>query len=278
MRIHHLNCGCMCPLGGRLFDGRSRGPYAHIVCHCLLIESPDGLVLVDTGFSPSDFRQPEERLTALFTETNNIVFDRRYTAIGAIEELGYRASDVRHVVLTHLDFDHAGGLVDFPQARVHLTFRERWTAARARGPIDGRRYRPAQWAGVEDWRAYNAEGEPWMGFPAVRALEGLPPEILMISLPGHTLGHAGVAVASDQGWLLHAGDAYFFHGEIHGPRRRCPPGLRVYQSLMEQDRRLRQENQRRLRALANDPAAGVRIVCSHDSGELPPHQRPPGVD
>lgn len=268
----------MCPLGGRLFDGRSRSVYAHIVCHCLAIESDAGLVLVDTGFGPQDFRHPVERLSALFTEVNNVVFDRRYTAIGALEALGFRASDVRHIILTHLDFDHAGGLSDFPDATVHLTFRERWTAERARGPRDSRRYRPAQWAGMADWRTYNADGEAWMGFPAVRDLQGLPPDILMIALPGHTLGHAGVAVRGDDGWLLHAGDAYFHHEEIHGPERRCPPGYRAYQTMMEQDRRMRLANQDRLRALAASPSAGVRIICSHDSGELPPHLRPPGVD
>ncbi len=81
MRIHHLNCGCMCPLGGRLFDGRSRGVYAHIVCHCLAVETDAGLVLVDTGFGPRDFRNPVERLSGLFVEMNNIVFDRRYTVV-----------------------------------------------------------------------------------------------------------------------------------------------------------------------------------------------------
>jgi len=34
------------------------------------------------------------------------------------------ASDVRHIVLTHLGFDHAGGLDDFPAATVHLLRQE----------------------------------------------------------------------------------------------------------------------------------------------------------
>lgn len=49
MRIHHLNCGTDCPFGGALFDGRSKGLTGHLVCHCLLIETNEGLVLVDTG-------------------------------------------------------------------------------------------------------------------------------------------------------------------------------------------------------------------------------------
>lgn len=39
MKVHHLNCGCMCPVGGAIFDGFSKGIYAHLVCHCLLIET-----------------------------------------------------------------------------------------------------------------------------------------------------------------------------------------------------------------------------------------------
>ena len=43
------------PLGGALFDGRSRGPRGEIVGHCLLIETDaHGLVLVDTGFGLKD--------------------------------------------------------------------------------------------------------------------------------------------------------------------------------------------------------------------------------
>ncbi|MFD0510570.1 MBL fold metallo-hydrolase [Streptomyces aureus] len=35
--------------------------------------------------------------------------------------LGYAVDDVRHIVLTHLDLDHAGGLPDFPRARFTST-------------------------------------------------------------------------------------------------------------------------------------------------------------
>lgn len=267
MQIHHLNCGCMCPIGGRLFDGVSRGLTAHLVCHCLLIETNQGLVLIDTGFGLRDVEAPYARLSPFFIHFNNIQFDRKYTAIAQIENLGFSPRDVRHIVLTHLDFDHAGGLEDFPNATVHVMQSEINTARDRHGFIASRRYRPRQWDEVQHWQTYAAGGEPWFGFEAVRDLAGLPPEILLIPLVGHTWGHAGIAIQTSTGWLLHAGDAYFYRHEMDASPR-CTAGMKAYQWMMEVDREARLFNQERLRNLASDRAHNVRLFCSHDPVEL----------
>lgn len=267
MRIHHLNCGCMCPVGGALFDGFSRSLTSHLVCHCLLIETNQGLVLVDTGFGLRDIQAPYNRLSPFFILFNNIQFDRKYSAIDQIERLGFSAQDVRHIVLTHLDFDHAGGLEDFPNATVHVMQSEMETADDRKGFIQHRRYRPEQWDEVKSWKFYSGGGEPWFGFEAVRDLEGLPPEILLIPLVGHTRGHAGVAIETSEGWLLHAGDAYFYRDEMK-PDYHCTPGLKAYQWMMEVDRRARLLNQDRLRKLALNHHNDVSLFCSHDAIEF----------
>lgn len=274
MRIHHLNCGTDCPLGGALFDGRSRGPIGQLVCHCLLIETEaNGLVLVDTGFGLRDVahphRRPEPRIPLAWRAMLNIRLREQETAIRQIEALGYTARDVRHIVLTHLDFDHAGGLEDFPHATVHVMAREYDDATGPHcGIVARNRWRSPQWDGVDRWRRYTASGESWFGFDAVRDLAGLPPEILMVPLPGHTWGHAGVAVRQPDGhWLLHAGDAYFYRGEMRSARRHCTPGLRAYQRLMEVDATARMNNQTRLRALSIKQRGSVTIACAHDPVE-----------
>ena len=134
---------------------------------------------------------------------------------------------------------------------------ERHAAERKRrGFIAKRRYRPAQWDDVRDWSTYDSNGgEHWLGFDGVRQLDGLPPEILMVPMPGHTWGHTGVAVRSELGWVLNAGDAYFYRRELDPDRRRCTPGLRFYQIMMEVDRRQRLCNQDRLHQLKNDDLA-----------------------
>lgn len=270
MRIHHLNCGTDCPFAGRLMDGRSRGLQARLVCHCLLIETDaSGLVLVDTGYGLKDVRHPHPRTSRLMRRLLNIRFHESDTAVRQVEALGFSASDVRHIVLTHLDFDHAGGLEDFPQARVHLMAAELDAARALDGGVASRkRYRPMQFDAVRDWRLYRSQGEPWFGFGAVRELNGLPPEILMIPLAGHTWGHTGVAINGSDGWLLHAGDAYFHSDEMRRPDRRCPPGLRLYQNVMEVDRAARLGNQARLRDLSLDRTKGVAVISAHDAAEL----------
>ncbi len=131
------------------------------------------------------------------------------------------------------------------------------------------RYRPRQWDQVTAWHTYGPAGERWFGFDAVHALKGLPPEILMIPLPGHTLGQAGVAVRNSGGqWLLHAGDAYFYRGEVRGPRRRCTPGLRAYQMLMNTHGEQQLANQERVRRLSVERSGEVRVFCSHDPVEF----------
>jgi glyoxylase-like metal-dependent hydrolase (beta-lactamase superfamily II) len=190
LKIHHLNCGTDCPFGGALMDGRSRGPLAHLVCHCLLVETNDGLVLIDTGYGLKDVRKPFPRLSRPFAALLNIRLQ------------------------------------------------------------------------------YAPRGERWLGFDAVRDLEGLPPEILLVPLKGHTWGHTGVAVSAERGWLLHAGDAYFHADEMSSAEPRCPPGLRAYQTMMEVDRTARLMNQQRLRDLAANTAAEVEIICAHDASEF----------
>jgi glyoxylase-like metal-dependent hydrolase (beta-lactamase superfamily II) len=232
-------------------------------------------VLIDTGFGLRDVRHARQRLSRFFRTLNGIRLDEAETALRQIERLGFSAGDVRHIVLTHLDFDHAGGVEDFPGAAVHLLEAE-WQAATAgrHGFIATRRYRPAQWDAGIDWRRYRPGGEGWFGFDAARGLDGLPPEILLVPLPGHTPGHCGVAVRANGDWRLLAGDAYFDLREMQ-PNPRCTPGLRLYQRMMETDRTARLANQARLRALARAETGAIDLFCSHDATELLRHAAAP---
>ena len=108
-RVHHLNCGTL-----------HAPPNPPAACHCLLLEDPAGLALVDTGIGLHDVRDPVGRIGRQLIDLAGFQFHEEQTALRQVERRGYRAADVRHVVLTHCDPDHTGGLADFPHARVHL--------------------------------------------------------------------------------------------------------------------------------------------------------------
>lgn len=264
-RIHHLNCGTLCPLGERFVNGEgSLLGAGRIVCHVLLIELDGSLALVDTGFGVDDVRDPRKQLSLGFTVAMRPKLDVNDTAIQQVRALGFDPADVRDIIVTHLDVDHAGGLPDFPNATVHVFGREHETMLRP--PLRERiRYRigSAHWAHSPRWATYAVGGDAWFGFESVRVLPGSDAEILMIPLPGHSLGHTGIAIRRDDRWLLHCGDAYFHRDEMHRPPS-CPPTLRVFQNLVGANGKLRRQNQERLRELAGRHAGEVELICAHD--------------
>ncbi|MEV1121331.1 MBL fold metallo-hydrolase [Actinosynnema sp. NPDC049800] len=271
MKAHHLNCGTMRPFGGKLVSGE--GSYfraAELVCHVLLLETDDGLVLVDSGLGLDDVRRPDETLVRRWRSMARPALAEAETALRQVEALGFAASDVRDVVLTHLDFDHAGGLRDFPDARVHVSAEELAAATRpGRSGNDRMRYPDAQWAHGPKWTPHEATGETWFGFDGVREVR---PDVLLVPLFGHTHGHTGVAVRVGDRWLLHAGDSYFFHGEM-AAERHCPPALGYMQKRMQVLPELRVANQKRLRQLVRDHGDSVDVFSAHDATELRRHQR-----
>jgi glyoxylase-like metal-dependent hydrolase (beta-lactamase superfamily II) len=214
-----------------------------------------------------DVAAPRKRLNPVFLAMMKPELREENTAARQIEALGFDLRDVRHIVLSHLDFDHAGGLDDFPQATVHLLATEVAAAMAQETLLDRMRYRPEQWSTQSAWRTYPLrQGDAWHGFEHVRQLAGLPPEILLVPLAGHTLGHAGVAIELAERTLFYAADAYFFHAEMRAVPY-CTPGLRLYQRMMEKERDERLANQRRLRELVQ-ARADISVFCAHDVNEL----------
>lgn len=264
--IHHLSCGTMCPRGARMLTGEGGLlASARLICHCLLIEGADGLVLVDTGFGLDDIRNPRQ-LGRAFTTIVRPRVDAAEAAITRVRELGFDPGDVRHIITTHLDLDHAGGLPDFPEAEVHLLGLE-LEAALHPSLRDRPRYIAAHWAHGPRWVQHAAGGEQWQGFDSVRILPGSDAEILLIPLIGHSHGHTGVAVRDEDRWLLHCGDAFFHHGEIATPPH-CPPGLAAFAAFDQVDGAARRGNVERLRELAARSSDEVELICSHDPSYL----------
>ncbi|MFB4295415.1 MBL fold metallo-hydrolase [Actinomadura sp. NTSP31] len=259
MRVHHLDCARMLEIEPADGPDSPLKP-AHSVGHVLLVETDSsGLVLVDAGIGTGDIADPSGRLMDDWVEMTQPALDPATTAVAQIEALGLSPADVRHIAVTHLHRDHAGGLSDFPDAAVHLFEAER---------ADGGKT-PAQLAHGPKWVTYESgPGEHWNGFDGVQALDGVAEDILLIPLHGHTPGHAGVAVRDGDRWLLHAGDAYMYHGEVDRPEPVAHPLMELVQTSGEADREQRLAGVARLRELALDPSGGVEVFSAHDPWEL----------
>ena len=239
-----------------------------MVAHCLLVEAPSaGLVLVETGLGLDDVSDAPRRLGRAFTTIVRPGTDRARTAVEQVRSLGFDPADVRHIIVTHLDLDHAGGLGDFPDATVHVHGDE---LAASRRPLlrERSRYRANQWAHGPNWATFGSGGEEWYGFPAVRDLVGLPPQILAIPLPGHSRGHSAVAVESDRGWLLHCGDAYFHESTVDSSRAPAGPMLRLFENAVALDRARVRDNHRRLAELHARAGGEIGIFSAHDPAEF----------
>lgn len=129
LRCHTLEGGLQRLDGGAMFgvvprplwekaiapDERHRIPLA---MRCLLVEHPDGLVLIDTalgGKEDAKFKDiygiANESRSPRSTggETGEAAGSMRTQLDDALDEAGFTAGDIRWVINTHLHFDHAGG-------------------------------------------------------------------------------------------------------------------------------------------------------------------------
>lgn len=157
-----------------------------------VIRNANRTIVVDTGF---DYKEAETRKREIL----------RLPAEG-LALLGVNAATVEEVIITHLHYDHAGTLGDFPQARFHLQEQEM-------GYTTGRHMcaEPLR-------QAYTAEHICDM----VRGLfEGrvvfhdgdntIAPGISVHHVGGHTMGLQCVRVFTQRGWVVLASDAAHYY-------------------------------------------------------------------
>jgi len=263
--VHHLNCATMCPVAGFLLAAPRAAWRGHMIAHVLLVETErDGLVLVDTGFGTRDI-EGKTGLSRSFRTMVGPTLDRHETAIEQIRARGLDPRDVRNIVVTHLDLDHAGGLVDFPDAKVHLHAREHAAAMARRHFKERERYLKAQWAHNPKWEVYTEDGDSWRGLPAIARLRGVDADIGLVPMHGHTRGHSAIIVKNRDRWLVHAGDAYFHRSAVEGSGS-VPLGFAAFERATQMDPAARRASVAALRQLRTS-YSDLDLFCAHDPRE-----------
>ncbi|MGW8161586.1 MAG: MBL fold metallo-hydrolase [Desulfobulbales bacterium] len=161
----------------------------------LLIKTPHALVLVDTGLG--------NKLTAKQKEIYRVIKD--WTLPEELHRLGYQRHDIDYVILTHCDFDHAGGIVmhnadgkeelTFPNAK-HVIQKLEWEDALQPNIRSENSYWPQNFSRLGNTEnLYLVEGN-------VAVCDGVEVQLT----GGHTRGHQIVRIQSGQAKAYHLAD------------------------------------------------------------------------
>ena len=178
-----------------------------------LLEHPTaGPVLVDTGFQRIVAEGPSRERTRNLGRVGRLMardlrMEPRQCVAAQLQAHGIEKSDLSLIVMTHLHFDHASALCDFPAATVLVSAPE-WAAAHGRY-LFMHGYVPAQLSPAPSYRTI--EFEPGaQGDPFAHALDVFGDGSLrLVFTPGHTRGHVSLlARLSDREALL-TGDAAY---------------------------------------------------------------------
>lgn len=268
MRIYHLNCGTMHAFGFPRDDNTGgffkRG---HGVIHCLLVDTGDGLALVDTGWGVRDYTAPSS-VVRQFADIIGCPCDLNETAIRQVESRGYDPADVKHIFLTHMHLDHAGGLPDFPAATVHLFADELEACLHPRTLVEWRAYRPEHRAHGPKWQPHRLQGDQWFGVdcaPPVRVGEA---EFVMAPFTGHTRGHCGVALRMGDRWLLHCGDVYGYYRQVDPVQPYAHPSGKLMEFVVTTGFKMPRRHWARIRKLLQAHGDRIQTLCTHDTHEF----------
>lgn len=146
-----------------------------------LVEHPSGPVLFDCGVHPLFAKDPEARL-GFAVEGLKLNVGEDDDVVSKLREVGVAPDDVRHVVLSHLHYDHAGGIEFFPGARFYVHRRE-LEFARAPAVYQKALYVPADLDAPVEWTQLDGEHDLFG--------DG---RIVIFPTPGHSPGHQSMLV------------------------------------------------------------------------------------
>jgi glyoxylase-like metal-dependent hydrolase (beta-lactamase superfamily II) len=166
----------------------------------LLIKTPQHNILIDTGLG----NKLTEKQRSIFKVTSP------WSIVSDLADLGLSRQDINFVLLTHCDFDHAGGIVmhdakgneelTFPNA-VHYVQKTEWE------DVEQPCHRAQSTYWPENFALLKKEGE-------LKIIEGeteVIPGIKLRHTGGHTRGHQLVELISKGETAVHLGDLFPTH-------------------------------------------------------------------
>jgi N-acyl homoserine lactone hydrolase len=238
MKVTQLDGGAFTSAAGIWRSGESLGTMVRFPVPVYLIEAGEERILVDTGLHPGAVADSAEH----YDGAENMRNFRLEQEVGIAEQVDLGA--VTKVVMTHLHFDHAGGLELLPASVPVYLQRSEWEAGCDPEAIAKNFFLPRDYEGVADQVVLVEGDHDLLG-------DGL---VELLSTPGHTPGHQSVKVGDR---LVIGGDVTHFAAGLDD--HRFP--------LFGDDLDAQRASAERLRALRE---AGALVRPGHDPEVLAP--------
>ncbi|HEY9160407.1 MAG TPA: MBL fold metallo-hydrolase [Desulfomonilia bacterium] len=232
----------------------------------VLIERDNDLVLFDTGIGTrieAEMRPPIYWGNFFFLRcVMRTQFNPRLDAlVNQLPQLGFKPSDVKHVIISHLHWDHAGGMRDFPDAHFYVGRREWDFASNLSGAsLFKNAFIKEQFcgAGLDIELIETDSHKPFKNFPASCDLfnDG---SMVLVDLPGHSPGLMGMYLTLPSGRrFFFSADTFYFP---EGLEQRIPKS-KIMASLVSEGPEAGASIEQVYRLMCSEP--GLEIVGSHD--------------
>ena len=239
------------------FTPRSR--WTPVPIPAYLVEHPGaGAVLIDTGLPKAVAEEGSRALGFAAGLAYTVEMEPAWAVTEQLAARGVDPMDVRHVVMTHLHYDHAGAIAEFPQATFVVDVAE-WRAASSSGFTKG--YSRKLIDHPYDWREIDFEDPRVTSFASFGRTVDLFGDgaIRLLSTPGHSKGHMSVLLRLESGReLLLTADAAYARRTIDEDL------LPVFVDDVHRYRRSLREIRRYL-----EQTPDAEVICGHDAERWP---------
>ena len=98
-----------------------------------LLDTRSGWVMLDAGMNPANGRDPTRKQDKFYSRNLNApVIRDDHLMEQQLAQVGIGWTDIQHVILSHLHYDHCGCLDQLTHARISVQRREHSTRSRAK--------------------------------------------------------------------------------------------------------------------------------------------------